>query len=97
MSTSNGYSLMASRMVLRIHEIRFCILGMVKKGLSKEIAVPIQPDYSSSSTDLSVFTSTASLLLQELPRLSNLSHVDYKSENRIESLPSWCPEYIWKR
>ncbi|KAF2204554.1 hypothetical protein GQ43DRAFT_146464 [Delitschia confertaspora ATCC 74209] len=72
----------------------FALLGMAKKALPIGMELPIKPDYSTSSTAQSVYTSTASILLKEIPRLENLSHLDSKlPEKRLPDLPSWVPDY----
>ncbi|KIW08382.1 uncharacterized protein PV09_01296 [Verruconis gallopava] len=71
----------------------FALLGLMKKCLPSKMEIPIRPDYSESSSPVSVFTSVASLLLTELPRLSNLSHIDFKAQGRLDGLPSWVPDY----
>ncbi|PVH69010.1 hypothetical protein DL98DRAFT_186794 [Cadophora sp. DSE1049] len=71
----------------------FGVLGIAQKALPPEMAMPLRPDYSLKSTAESVFTSIVTLLLEKLPRLSNLSHVEDKGSRRFAGLPSWVPDY----
>ena len=56
----------------------FGVLGIAQKALPSDMAMPLTPDYSSGSTAQDVFTSVATFLLEKLPKLSNLSHVEDK-------------------
>jgi len=71
----------------------FGVLGIAQKALPSDMAMPLTPDYSSGSTAQDVFTSVATFLLEKLPKLSNLSHVEDKGSRRVAGLPSWVPDY----
>ncbi|KAG4442474.1 hypothetical protein IFR05_002076 [Cadophora sp. M221] len=71
----------------------FEVFGIAQKALPPGMAMPLKPNYTSESTTQSLFTSVAALLLEKLPRLSNLSHVEDKCSRRVPNLPSWVPDY----
>ncbi|KAH7403173.1 heterokaryon incompatibility protein-domain-containing protein [Cadophora sp. MPI-SDFR-AT-0126] len=71
----------------------FGVLGIAQKALPSDMEMPLRPDYSPGSTAQSAFASIATLLLEKLPRLSNLSHVEDKGSRRVAGLPSWVPDY----
>ena len=71
----------------------FGVLGIAEKALPSEVGMPLRPDYSPESIAQDIFTLVATLMLEKLPRLSNLSHVEDKGSRRVKGLPSWVPDY----
>ncbi|KAH8893885.1 hypothetical protein GQ53DRAFT_745315 [Thozetella sp. PMI_491] len=71
----------------------YAILGIAKRSLPPGMPMPIMPDYSAASTARSLFTSVATMLLRERPRLVLLSFVQDKESTRAQDLPSWVPDW----
>lgn len=74
----------------------FSILSMAElgsKGVQERCFDVIRPEYSVTISPQSVFTKVTVSLLQELPRLTNLSYVEDKSNIILPGLPSWVPDY----
>jgi len=67
----------------------FSILSMIQES---ELRLII-PDYSIAVTAQSLYSEIATLLLTELPNLSNLCYVEDRSSRLLTGLPSWVPDY----
>lgn len=74
----------------------YSLIGISRSVMPPIMDYPICPDYSSGSTTQSVFTDTAKMLLQELPRLQHLSFVQDRASTNVMGLPSWVPDYTAK-
>ncbi|KAK7973079.1 hypothetical protein PG988_007213 [Apiospora saccharicola] len=71
----------------------YALFGLLKRNLPAGLSIPFLPNYSPNSTPASLFTSVASVLINEVPRLETLTHVEDHSRTNIQGLPSWVPDY----
>jgi hypothetical protein len=69
----------------------YSILGLAYQFLQQGTMNPIQPNYDATVQE--VYTSITSQLIQSLPILAILSLVEDKSRKKVNSLPSWVPDY----
>lgn len=69
----------------------YSTLGLAYQFLQQGTMNPIQPNYDATVQE--VYTSITSQLIQSLPILAILSLVEDKSRQKVNSLPSWVPDY----
>lgn len=69
----------------------YAALGMPTKFLPQGEDIIMRPDYSLSTAQ--VYQQATSVLIQKLPFLAILSHVEDRSLRKLPGLPSWVPDF----